>query len=176
MRGGIVYNDGGRAAAGFKGSAGDCVCRAIAITTGLPYAEVYKVLADANASTRKTKKTKASIARRSARSGVYTNRKWFRDYMASLGFEWIPLMKIGTGCRVHLDAKELPKGRIVVKLKQAPLRGNRRHHPRHARFAPRHELDLQPGRRPRAKARRKPERQRNSYAGRRPLRLWLLEA
>jgi hypothetical protein len=116
MRSGIVYNDGGRAAAGFKGSAGDCVCRAIAITTGLPYAEVYKVLADANASTRKTKKTKASIARRSARSGVYTNRKWFRDYMTSLGFEWVPLMKIGTGCRVHLDAKELPKGRIVAKL------------------------------------------------------------
>ena len=35
------FNDGGRAAAGFKGQAGDCVTRAIAIATGLPYRQVY---------------------------------------------------------------------------------------------------------------------------------------
>src|SRR5262245_46562233 len=29
----FVYDDGGRAAAGFKGKAGDCVCRAIALAT-----------------------------------------------------------------------------------------------------------------------------------------------
>jgi hypothetical protein len=38
------FNDGGRAAAGFKGKAVDCVCRAIAIATGKPYAEVYSEL------------------------------------------------------------------------------------------------------------------------------------
>lgn len=31
------YNDGGRAEAGFKGTTGDCVCRAIAIATERPY-------------------------------------------------------------------------------------------------------------------------------------------
>jgi hypothetical protein len=38
-----VYDDGGRAAAGFKISRdkGACACRAIAIATGKPYREVY---------------------------------------------------------------------------------------------------------------------------------------
>jgi hypothetical protein len=36
-----VYDDGGRAAAGFNRRSGDCVCRAIAIATGKPYREVY---------------------------------------------------------------------------------------------------------------------------------------
>ena len=37
----FIYDDGGRAAAGFKGKTGDCVTRAIAIATGRPYREVY---------------------------------------------------------------------------------------------------------------------------------------
>ena len=35
-----IYNDGGRKKAGYKGNAGDCVCRAIAIAANLNYAEV----------------------------------------------------------------------------------------------------------------------------------------
>ena len=42
------YNDGGRSKVGFKGSAGDCVVRAIAIATDLPYDKVYYDLAEAN--------------------------------------------------------------------------------------------------------------------------------
>ena len=38
-------NDGGRADAGFKGEAGDCVARAVAIVTDRPYADVYNELA-----------------------------------------------------------------------------------------------------------------------------------
>ena len=38
------YNDGGRAAAGYKGTAGDCGVRAIAIVTGLPYQDVYDMV------------------------------------------------------------------------------------------------------------------------------------
>lgn len=33
----FIFNDGGRAAAGFRGKAGDCVCRAIAIAAERPY-------------------------------------------------------------------------------------------------------------------------------------------
>ena len=40
----FVYNDGGRAAAGYKGQAGDCVVRAIAIATQKPYQEVYDAI------------------------------------------------------------------------------------------------------------------------------------
>jgi hypothetical protein len=35
----FLCNDGGRIAAGFKGDAGNCVTRAIAIATGKPYAK-----------------------------------------------------------------------------------------------------------------------------------------
>lgn len=35
------FNDGGREQSGYKGSAGDCVTRAIAIVTGKTYSEVY---------------------------------------------------------------------------------------------------------------------------------------
>lgn len=39
------FDDGGRAQAGYKGSTGDCVTRAIAIATGKPYSEVYDAIA-----------------------------------------------------------------------------------------------------------------------------------
>lgn len=35
------YSDGGRKAAGFKGEARDCVCRAICIADQLDYTTVY---------------------------------------------------------------------------------------------------------------------------------------
>ena len=105
-----VYNDGGREAAGFKGKAGDCVARAVAIASGKPYAEVYDALAGGMGSQRKATKG------RSARNGVSTSRKWFKDYMQSLGFKWTPTMLVGQGCKVHLKAGELPMGRLVVSV------------------------------------------------------------
>ena len=51
----FVYNDGGREAAGYKGKAGDCVCRSIAIAAQLPYQQVYDRLAEGNAKQRKSK-------------------------------------------------------------------------------------------------------------------------
>ena len=109
------YNDGGRKAAGFKGQANDCVCRAISITTGLPYREVYKRLADGNASQRKSKRSNKSQTR-SAQNGINTNRKWFKDYMIELGFQWTPTMTIGSGCKVHLQSNELPSGKLICNV------------------------------------------------------------
>ena len=108
------FNDGSRAAAGYKGNAGDCVCRAIAIAADLPYQEVYDRLAEGNASQRKSKRTVKQA--RSARNGIYTKRKWFKDYMLELGFQWTPTMQIGSGCQVHLKADELPGGRIICNV------------------------------------------------------------
>ena len=101
------FNDGGRAAAGYKGDAGDCVCRAIAIAADLPYQDVYDRLAEGNASQKK---------RRSARNGISVKHKWFKDYMRELGFRWTPTMQIGSGCQVHLKAEELPGGRIICNV------------------------------------------------------------
>ena len=112
----FIFNDGGRKAAGFKRkNAGDCVCRAIAIAADLPYAEVHKALSEGNYSQRKSKRCK-SMSNKGADSGVYTRRKWFKDYMMSLGCKWVPTMGIGTGCKVHMKADELPKGKIICRL------------------------------------------------------------
>ena len=108
-----LRDDGGRIAAGFKGRAGDCVCRSIAIASGKPYADVYGVLALSTGSQRATKRGKRSA---SARSGINVRRKWFRDYMRSLGFTWVPTMRIGEGCKTHLLRGELPMGRLVVAV------------------------------------------------------------
>lgn len=110
----FVNDDGGRAAAGFKGRAGDCVTRAVCIASGLPYAEVYRRLAGGMGSQRVTKRSGKKP--RSARSGINTRRKWFKDFMAEAGFRWVPTMGIGTGCTVHLAKGELPAGRLVVAV------------------------------------------------------------
>lgn len=108
------YNDGGRKEAGYKGDAGDCVCRAVAIASGLPYKQVYEVLAEGNANQRvRNGKSKRP---RSARNGITTRRKWFKDYMKSIGFRWVPTMQIGSGCKVHLKEDELPKGNIICRV------------------------------------------------------------
>lgn len=104
-------NDGGRIAAGYKGSVGDCVCRSIAIATGKPYQEVYEAL-NALASTERTGKRKRGTS--SARDGVY--KATIRRYMESIGWQWVPTMSIGQGCKTHLRADELPPGRLVVSV------------------------------------------------------------
>jgi hypothetical protein len=108
------YNDGGRELAGFKGYAGDCVCRAICIAANKPYNVVYDRLAEGNAMQRKSKHTPKRT--RSARNGINVKRKWFKDYMLSLGFTWTPTMAIGSGCTVHLKSEELPRGKIICTV------------------------------------------------------------
>lgn len=81
----FVFDDGGRVATGFRGQADDCVVRAVAIASGLPYADVYQAIAKGVGAERGSKGA-------TARQGVHTNRKWFRQYMQSLGFVWVPTM------------------------------------------------------------------------------------
>ena len=114
----FIYNDGGRAEAGFIGKTGDCVARAVAIASELPYKEVYDRLAEGNANQRVTKRTRGLKKNgvKTASHGINVTRKWFKDYMKELGFEWVPTMQIGSGCKVHLDEDELPKGRLVCSV------------------------------------------------------------
>lgn len=110
----FVYNDGGREAAGYKGSARDCVCRAISIAAKQSYEETYENLSYRQSLQRRSHRTEKQP--RSARNGIYTKRKWFKDYISDLGFVWFPTMQIGSGCTVHLSAHELPDGRLIVSL------------------------------------------------------------
>ena len=106
-----IYNDGGRAGAGYKGDAGDCAVRAIAIASGKPYQEIYDAI-NLLAKSEHRGKRKHGIS--NARTGVYSQT--IRKYLSSIGFEWTPTMAIGQGCKVHLRASELPAGRLVVNV------------------------------------------------------------
>lgn len=109
----FVCNDGGRAAAGYKGNAGDCVCRSIAIAAGKTYQEVYSEL-NALLKEWKTPKGYPKGHKPSVRTGI--PKPIYTWYLHTLGFKWVPTMQIGQGCRVHLTDDELPKGRLIVRL------------------------------------------------------------
>lgn len=108
----FIYCDGGRAAAGFKGQTGDCVTRAIAIATGMPYKEVYDLVNEFGRQT--VKVVKGRLKRSTAREGVYKDTT--RAIMEHLGWRWVPTMRVGQGCTVHLHEDELPKGRVICKV------------------------------------------------------------
>lgn len=104
-----VFDDGGRAASGYKGMTDDCAVRAIAIVLGRPYQEVY----DGINACAKTFRGKASKS--NSRTGVH--REVAHRYLESAGWEWVAVMKIGSGCTMRLRAGELPnEARMVVSL------------------------------------------------------------
>lgn len=114
----FTFDDGGRAAAGFRGNADDCVTRAIAIATGLPYRDVYDALHAASKAHAETRRDAVARAIRrqgaSPRGGVH--RAIYDAYLADLGWQWTPTMRIGAGTTVHLRADELPGGPLIARL------------------------------------------------------------
>jgi hypothetical protein len=77
-----IYNDGGRKEAGYKGTAGDCGARAIAIALGMDYKTAYNLLAQAN---------KDKGFAKSARNGIY--KDIYSDVLKSLGWVWVSAPK-----------------------------------------------------------------------------------
>ena len=104
------YNDGGREAAGYRGKTRDCVVRAIAIATSSPYQEIYDLVAGKST----TERTVRGRSKSSARNGVH--KKTFKTLLADLGWQWVPVMSIGSGCSMHMTDGELPSGRVIVSL------------------------------------------------------------
>jgi hypothetical protein len=76
------FNDGGRALAGYKGSAGDCGARAIAIALGMDYKAAYVLLAEAN---------KKAGQPKSARNGI--SKELYSDVLKELGWVWMSAPK-----------------------------------------------------------------------------------
>lgn len=107
----FVYDDGGRKAAGYKGTTGDCACRAVAIAAQRPYQEVYDLINE-YAKKERTGKRKRKVS--NARTGVYQTT--MLKVMSHYGFKWVATIHIGQGCTVHLREDELPRGRIVCNL------------------------------------------------------------
>ena len=108
----FVHDDGGRAEAGFKGTANDCGVRALAIATGRPYKEVYDLVNEYCAK-EKPSKTRRGIS--SSRTGLHTVT--MRKICEDLGAIWVPTMAIGSGTTIHVNAEELPVGgRYILRV------------------------------------------------------------
>jgi len=107
----LVFHDGGRVAAGYKGKTGDCVTRSIAIATGKTYQEVYDAL---NRLAQAERVGKRKRRRSSSRTGVY--RRTYQASLEALGCRWTATMSVASGCKVHLRSSELPRGPLIVKV------------------------------------------------------------
>ena len=95
------YNDGGRKDAGFKGVAGDCGARAMAIALGLDYKAVYKELAQANADNGRAK---------SARNGI--NKDIYSEVLKRYGWVWHKSPQFdGRKAR----CSDMPAGTVIAK-------------------------------------------------------------
>lgn len=103
----FVYDDGGRSKYFKAKNVDDCVCRAIAIGTGMDYKEVYELINKYAGKERRSDKS-------SARNGVHKDT--FKKLLKDLGWVWHPTMTVGSGCTVHLDENELPSGTLIVSV------------------------------------------------------------
>lgn len=89
----VNITDGGRSKY-FKGTAGDCVTRAIAIVTEKDYKEVYDEI--------------RHLLGYSPREGIKNDDT--KKVMKHFGGCWNPCMGIGTGCRIHLSREYSDEG------------------------------------------------------------------
>lgn len=97
----FVYSDGGRSKYFKAANVRDCVVRAICNASGKDYKEVYEGI--------------RTISKQTPRNGV--RKKDLKRYIEGvLGWEWHPLMDIGTGCQVHARKEELPKGIAILSM------------------------------------------------------------
>lgn len=121
-----IYDDGGRAAAGFKGKAGDCGTRAFTLArfgpspTGEQYMLVYTDLsrvirewAFSGRASRKKERYRSGKEPCTPRNGMW--REPIDIYAAELGWTWTPAKRFGEKGAVHMRAEELPGGRIVTR-------------------------------------------------------------
>ena len=99
-----VYDDGGRAAAGFRGRSGDCAVRALAIAGGLGYVEAKDLLEDcAEAfSLGRSREARRQAARprggRSLAAGTFT--PIMAAAMKRVGWDWVNLRGAAAGSSV----------------------------------------------------------------------------
>ena len=103
----LIVTDGGRKDAGLRGSfTGDCVIRSIAIASDSPYKRIHNDF----------RRMIANGLGYVPEDGILTNKPAFKRYMVESGFVWNITCRIGSRDRVHMNAAELPMGRLVLSL------------------------------------------------------------
>lgn len=119
----FYYNDGGRHYAGYKGTTGDCVCRALCIAEGLEYKPTYKMMVYfageynqmimSSGCSKRTKKTRLSHPR-TGYSNLLTHQL-FEKY----GYTYVKLPKIGRRYHRVADIEDmLIYGTHILQMKK----------------------------------------------------------
>jgi len=98
----FIYNDGGRKDAGYKGTAGDCAARAMAIALEIPYKQAYDELARAH---------RARTGQKTARKGIYKDD--FETVLALYGWVWHPAPKLN-GRKARCG--DMPEGKVIARM------------------------------------------------------------
>jgi len=113
-----VRADGGYATSGHKAKRGNEIVTAIAIATRQPYGTVYRELY--------TRQIEFVRRTRSKRIKAYADKNgtsisqvgvWpevYKPYLVELGWEWTPVMGIGTGTTMHLTYDEVPDKPVLL--------------------------------------------------------------
>lgn len=122
----FVHNDGGRSAAGYKGTTGDCGVRALAVAVfgakpawqGIEHAGAAAAYEQARELVLRHAKRERLTKQRPTRSSVGSGirRPTMHRIMVELGWRWRATMAIGGGCTTHLRSDELPDGRLILNL------------------------------------------------------------
>jgi len=108
-----IQTDGGRANAGYKGSTGDCVIRAIAVATSKDYKDVYNDIFESQKLYAETHNNKTSRGINkygaSPRRGVF--KPVFRKYLEDMGWKYV------SGNRT-LDCDDFKNGTFICSVRK----------------------------------------------------------
>ena len=115
---GFEFNDGGREEAGFKGNAGDCVTRAIAIAEDRDYMEVRDDLMNRMKKFREKSRSRAARHRKSNSVRNGTPKEVYRPYLESRGWKRTALQKFGSSNRKYMKMSDLPLGVVIVEQRK----------------------------------------------------------
>lgn len=96
-----IQNDGGRSKAGYKGSAGDCGARALAIALNLDYQKAYDHIAHAN---------QKHHGKKSARNGV--DKNIYSNVLGVYGLVWHQAPKF-EGRKAKCS--DMPTGTVIAR-------------------------------------------------------------
>lgn len=97
----FIETDGGRSQY-FKGNAGDCAARAMAIALGLDYKQCYDELSKAH---------RARTGKKTARNGIYKDD--FDTVLNKHGWVWHPAPKFDGRKARHSD---MPSGNVIARM------------------------------------------------------------
>ena len=97
---------------------GDCVIRSISIACETPYLDVQKELQKRTKAFREKSWSRMARKIKPKEDNGFKGipKQSYEPYLLSLGWKWKPTMFIGSGCKVHLKASELPKGRLICAV------------------------------------------------------------